>query len=145
DCFIVDAHGRDNGLRFVDINEDGFADVIVSNEKSFSLNLFVPEVYLGFKLGWSREVLRGKVGQASRLPLGRLAEENVKAGETPALLSIPMITRNGSNNGAWFHSRHLWVQNEDTSNLPDKVDRRSFDDLLTGLQPPPLSPEDSLK
>jgi len=56
-----------------------------------------------------------------------------------------MITRNGSNNGAWTRNRTLWVQNEDTANLPDKVDRRSYEDLLRGLQPPPLSPEDSLK
>src|SRR5438552_8254125 len=56
-----------------------------------------------------------------------------------------MIARNGSNNGAWVHCRTLWVQNEDTANLPDKVDRRSFDSLLAALQPPPLSPEDSLK
>ena len=56
-----------------------------------------------------------------------------------------MIARNGSNNGAWVHGRTLWVQNEDTAMLPDKVDRRTFDSLLSGLQPPPLSPEDSLK
>ena len=121
---IVDPEGRDAGLRFVDVNEDGLADVLFSNEKTFSLNLFIPEVYLGFKKGWSREVLSGRRGQFGE---------------------IPMIARNGSNNGAWLHGRTLWVQNEDTAALPDKVDRRSFDSLLAGLQPPPLSPEDSLK
>src|SRR5581483_9706944 len=30
---IVDAEGRDNGLRFVDVNGDGFDDVIFSNQK----------------------------------------------------------------------------------------------------------------
>src|ERR1051326_3932005 len=121
---IVDAQGRDNGLRFVDVNEDGFADVLFSNEKLFSLHLFIAKPYLGFGHGWSREVLKGKRGDFGE---------------------IPMITRNGSNNGAWFHSRQLWVQNEDTAALPDHVDRRSFDKLLAGLQPPPLSPQESLR
>ncbi|HWY76998.1 MAG TPA: FG-GAP-like repeat-containing protein, partial [Verrucomicrobiae bacterium] len=36
---IVDAEGRDNGLRFVDVNGDGYADVIFSNAKHYSLHL----------------------------------------------------------------------------------------------------------
>ena len=121
---FVDAQGRDNGLRFVDVNEDGFADIIFSNEKRYSFHLFIPELYLGFLPGWSREVISGNRG---------------------TLGELPMITRKGSNNGAWVNGRTLWVQNEDTATLPDKVDRRSFDSLLGGLQPPPLSPQDSLK
>lgn len=121
---IVDAQGRDNGLRFVDVNEDGFEDVLFSNEKFFSLHLFISRPYLGFGHGWSREVLAGKRGEFGE---------------------IPMITREGSNNGAWFHSRQLWVQNEGTAALPDHVDHRSFDTLLAGLQPPPLSAEQSLR
>ena len=33
-----------------------------------------------------------------------------------------MIVRDGSrpNNGAWFRSETMWVQNEDTAILPDK-------------------------
>src|SRR5207244_6558359 len=38
---IVDAEGRDNGLRFVDVNGDSFADVLFSNEESYSLHQFV--------------------------------------------------------------------------------------------------------
>ncbi len=121
---IVNETGQDNGLRFVDVNEDGFDDVLSSNEKSFSLHLFIPEIYLGFRKGWSRMVLSGQRGDFGE---------------------IPMITRKGSNNGAWIRNRTLWIQNEDTAGLPDKVDRRTFDELLRGLQPPPLSPEDSLK
>jgi hypothetical protein len=41
-----------------------------------------------------------------------------------------MIAHNGTNNGAWFHSKHLWVQNEDTAKMKDLVDRRSFEELL---------------
>ena len=45
--------------------------------------------------------------------------------------ALPMITRNGTNNGAWFHSEHLWVQNEDTASLADLVERRSYSQLLS--------------
>lgn len=120
---FVDASGRDHGLRFADINEDGYDDIVFSNEQRYSLHLFVPKWFLGFQAGWSREVLAGRRGEAGE---------------------IPMIARRGENNGAWFHSRHLWVQNEDTAHLPDLVDRRSFDGLRGGLQPKPKSPEESL-
>jgi putative membrane-bound dehydrogenase-like protein len=123
---IVDAQGRDNGLRFVDLNDDGYNDAVFSNERAFSVHLFVPKLYLGFQPGWSREVASGKRGDAGE---------------------IPMITRGGDapNNGAWFHSRHLWVQNEDTAALKDLVDRRSYADLIGGLQPKPKSPQASLE
>lgn len=123
---IVDGGGRDNGLRFVDINEDGFDDVLQSNERDYSLHLFVPEIFLGFNLGWSRLVREGQRGDPNEIPM------IVRGGENP-------------NNGAWFKSRHLWVQNEDTAKLPDLVDRRSFDDLLAGVQPPAKSPDESLQ
>jgi putative membrane-bound dehydrogenase-like protein len=121
---IVDADGHDNGLRFIDVNGDGFQDVLFSNEKFFSLHLFIPAKHLGFQVGWSRDVLVGKQGEFG---------------------AIPILSRDGHNNGGWFHSRELWIQNEDTSGLPDKVERRSFDSMMQGLQPPPLSPEESLK
>jgi putative membrane-bound dehydrogenase-like protein len=115
---LVNAAGKDNGLRFVDIDEDGHDDVIFSNEGHYGLHLFTD-----MRKGWSREVLAGQGGEPGRLP---------------------MIARNGTNNGAWFHSRSLWVHNEDTALLRDHVDRRSFNDLLEGVEPGPKSPEASL-
>ncbi|MEK7684572.1 MAG: PVC-type heme-binding CxxCH protein [Verrucomicrobiota bacterium] len=124
---LVDEQGRDRGLRFVDVNEDGFADVIFSNEEDFSLHLFTPKPapHLRWELGWTQKIKSGKRGQANE---------------------IPMMVRGGTNrnNGVWFHSRHLWAQNEDTARLPDKVDRRSFEELLAFDAPPPQSPEESL-
>jgi putative membrane-bound dehydrogenase-like protein len=124
---MVDEQGRDNGLRFVDINEDGFADVIFSNEERFAAHLFiaVPKPHLGWERGWSFQVSGGEHGDPG---------------------DIPAITRAGSNrnNGVWFHSKHLWVQNEDTAHLPDHVDRRSFAQLLIGTEAPSKSPEESL-
>ena len=125
DTSIVNAEGQDNGLRFVDVNEDGFADVLFSNEARFSVHLFVARTYLGWSQGWTREVMAGLRGDAGEIP------RFVRAG--PA-----------RNNGAWFKNRYLWVQNEDTATMPDLVDRRSFDQLLTGDLPLPKSPAESL-
>lgn len=117
---MVDPAGRDNGVRFVDVNADGLMDLIQSNEERYSLHLYIPELVLGFVPGWSRQV--------------------VNRARSPRLRGIPPIVRGGDhrNNGAWFHSGHLWVQNEETAALPDLVDRRSFSELLTGDIPLPL-------
>jgi hypothetical protein len=101
--------GKDTGLRFVDVNEDGFDDVIFSDGKRYSLHL-----WKNAEEGWATKVIEGTRGQ--------------EGGMGPV---IPMIVRpDGTNNGAWFHSRSMWVQNEDTARLPDLVDRLSFDDML---------------
>ena len=123
---ITREDGRDNGVRFVDINEDGFLDVIHSNEKRYSLHLYIPTPILGWGVGWTREVMAGLRSDAD---------------------SIPMIVRGGehNNNGAWFHSKHLWIQNEDTAHLPNLVDRRSFEELLRGVIPLPKPPDESVK
>lgn len=115
---IVDGQGRDAGLRFADINEDGFADVLFSNEDRYSLHLFT-----SLKEGWK------KVFQKQRLD-----------GD-----DMPAISRNGTNNGAWFHSKHLWVQNENTAKMKHLVAGKSFDELLEEGGPQPKSPEAALK
>jgi len=125
---IVDAQGKDNGLRFVDVNGDGFEDVIFSNAERYSLHLYVtnPVPRLGWFSGWSYESRAGKRGDAGE---------------------IPMIVRAGEfrNNGAWFHSGKMWVQNENTAQFPDVVDRRSFIQMLAWDVPPPKSPDEALK
>src|SRR5207245_2908061 len=80
-------------------------------------------LFTAMEKGWSQQVLAG-----------RRDDEN----------AIPMIAREGTNNGAWLHSRHLWVQNEDTSLLKDLVDRRSLNDLLVNVEPTAKSAEASL-
>ena len=123
---IVRQDGSDNGTRFVDINEDGFLDVLQSNEKRYSLHLYIPQPLTGWNIGWPREVTSGKRSDPN---------------------AIPMIVRGGehNNNGAWFHSRHLWIQNEDTAHLPNLVDRRSYVELLRGVLPLPKSAEESAR
>src|SRR5262249_27222462 len=55
---------QDNGLRFVDIDEDGYDDIIWSNDRDYGLYLFDP-----IKGGWTRKVLEGKAGDKNALPL----------------------------------------------------------------------------
>jgi putative membrane-bound dehydrogenase-like protein len=135
---IVNARGEDNGVRFVDINEDGYHDWLFSNEHQYGLWLFQPEFHLGWAKGWTRKVTAGK--RAS------IAGADFPAPAVPPE-EIPAIVRDGAhrNNGAWVRSRHLWFQNEDTAHLPDLVDRRSFDDLLRGPLPPALPPSEALR
>ena len=113
---IVDAEGRDAGLRLVDIDEDGKIDTLFSNDDHFSLDLFA-----SLKDGWAKHVRSGRHGDDD----------------------IPPFVRNGTNNGAWFLNRRLWVQNENTATLPDLVDRRSYAQLLEGVfesaHPPAVS------
>ena len=110
---IVDANGHDAGLRFVDVDEDGFDDVIFSNEKGSSLHLWV-----SMQKGWDRKVDVGP---------------------------MPAIAREGTSNGAWIHSRGLWVVNENTDKLPNYADRRYFNDMMASVEPAGKSPEASLK
>jgi putative membrane-bound dehydrogenase-like protein len=111
---IVDAQGRDAGLRFVDVDEDGYDDVVYSNERDYSLDLF-----RSLTAGWSRRVMADKAGKPG---------------------ALPPITRDGTNNGAWFANRAMWVQNENTDKLKDLVDRRTFAELLKEVEPEGKSP-----
>jgi putative membrane-bound dehydrogenase-like protein len=101
--------GTDTGLRLIDLDEDGNVDVVFSNEREYGIYLFTD-----LKQGWSRKVMADKAGEPGALPL---------------------IARNGKNNGFFVHSRSLWWQNENTSLLKDHVDRRSFNELLAKVEP----------
>jgi len=116
---IVDAQGRDAGLRFVDIDEDGYEDVVSSNEQKYSVDLF-----RSLGAGWSRSVVSGKAGEPG---------------------ALPPITRDGTNNGAWFAQRAMWVQNENTDKKKDLVERRDFAELLKDVEPEAKSPTASLR
>jgi putative membrane-bound dehydrogenase-like protein len=57
-----------------------------------------------------------------------------------------MIVRaDGSDNGFFVHSRHLWWQNEETAALTDLVDRRSFAQVLGNQEPGPKPPAAALR
>ncbi|MEP6664531.1 MAG: PVC-type heme-binding CxxCH protein, partial [Verrucomicrobiota bacterium] len=124
---IVNSAGEDNGLRFVDLNEDGYDDVIFSNESGYSVHLYIAQARpnLGWETGWSYRVRSGKHGEPG---------------------GIPAFVRSGPHrdNGAWFHAKQLFVQNEDTSNLPARVERQSFKEILSGAEAKPKSPAEAL-
>lgn len=117
---IVDAQGRDAGLRFVDVDEDAYDDVVFSNDDHYSLDLFH-----SINTGWSRRVLVGKAG------------DNADA--------IPRIVTSGTNNGAWFAAEHMYVVNERTDKIKDLVDQRAFAKWLKDVEPESKSPAASLR
>ena len=111
---FVDADGHNRGLRLVDVDDDARLDVMYSNEAHEGLWL-----YDSLEEAWATRVV-----------------DQPRGGKTV----IPMIARGATNNGAWFHSRGLWVQNEDTADMPDLVDRRSFNELLGNISRPARPP-----
>jgi hypothetical protein len=94
----------DTGLRLLDLDGDGKLDIIFSNEKEYGIYLFE-----NMEKGWSKKIMAGKAGDKN---------------------ALPMIARNGANNGFWVHSGHLWWANEDTVLLKNHVDKRSINELL---------------
>ncbi len=107
---IVTAEGQPAGLRFVDVNGDDRLDVVFSNHERYGIWLFKD-----MQTGWSTEVLSGKRG----------AKDPQQ--------ELPLLARpDGTDNGFFVHSGHLFWQNEDTAELPDLVDRRSFGWVLGG-------------
>ena len=102
---LLNRDGHDAGLRFRDLNADGKLDVVFANAADYSVHLFT-----SMEQGWSKTTISGKQGDENSIP--------------------PIVRGDGTNNGAWFHSDHLWVQNEQTDKLDSHVDRASYAELL---------------
>ena len=97
---LVDDQGRDAGLRFVDLNGDGYEDVVFSNDRDYSVHVFV-----SLAQGW-RQVRAGKQGEEG---------------------AVPMIVHDGTNYGAWFKEGYMWLQNENTG---FGSERHTFGELM---------------
>ena len=122
---LFDAQGRDNGLRFVDLNGDGFDDVIQSNDTGYAIYLWAGTVKanLGWKHGWPHLVSQGPAGPKAKV--------------------LPFV-HEGRDNGAWFHRDSVVWQNETVATLESESVTRTFKELIAYDVPPPKSPADSL-
>ncbi|WP_395740673.1 PVC-type heme-binding CxxCH protein [Prosthecobacter sp.] len=113
--------GRDNGVRFVDLNGDGNEDIVLSNAREYGVFLFVPKERakknLQWNEGWSQVMREGKAGDANSLPL--------------------IVRADGSDNGVTFHDSAMWVE--------ATQQRIPFSELLKVPGPAPKSPQESLK
>lgn len=89
--------------RFLDLRGAGKFDLVFADEKEFGVYLFND-----LKTGWKK----------------------LHAGKTGDPGALPMITRQGTNNGCWAHSGQLWWANEDTVMLKNNVDRRPYKELV---------------
>ncbi len=107
-----------HGIRFLDFDDDGFDDLLVSNAGHYSIDLFDT-----IQTGFSRPVLSGVRGEKP------LAEE-----------IPPLVRSDGSDNGFFTHSRHLWWQNEDTAKNLDLVERRALTAYVQNVAARPLAP-----
>ena len=84
---LVAAGFRPEQMVLVDVDEDGYHDIVFSNAERYSVDLWTPS-----DSGWTRRVMAGEQGDEHALP--------------------PIVRADGTNNGVWFNHRHMWVQNE---------------------------------
>lgn len=119
---LVDDSSRDAGLRFVDLNGDGFDDILFSNSQRYSIHLWTKMVRpeLGWLRGWSQFVRAGpRTGAKNEPPPLVGAEVRVANGE----LVVTRPARNGN---------------------PASVEHWSVKELIAFETPPPKSLEEAL-
>jgi hypothetical protein len=119
---LVDAAGTDQGLRFVDLNQDGAEDLVLSNDRKSWIYLFD-----GPEKGWAKKVTEGKAGDPD---------------------APPSIVYRGALNGVWFRDGVMVQMNEFTAKNREYTILRPYDQLLkkvtrTGSQPSGLNAADA--
>jgi putative membrane-bound dehydrogenase-like protein len=114
------------GWRLVDLNEDGHEDLVVSNAEGYGVYLFNPveKKNVDWKVGWTQVLREGKPGDANSLPL--------------------LVRADGREKGVWFKQGAMWVQNDDTDELADKVKKIPYAELLRVPGPAARGPAESL-
>ncbi len=119
---LVDENGEDAGLRFVDLNGDGFNDILSSSSKRFAIFLWTKDVqpHLGWTRGWTQFV--------------RAGERTGNPGEPPNLVGSE-VTVVGD---------QLAVTRRDPSGSLTLVERYSTKSLIAYDASPAKSPEDGL-
>lgn len=122
EAMLVDAAGRDAGLRFVDLNGDGFDDVLFSNSERYGIYLWNTKVRpdLGWLRGWSQIVRAGlRRGDRNEPPSLVGAKVELKDGQ--------LVIRRPASAGA--------------DNPPERINAR---ELIAFEMPPPKTPVEAL-
>ncbi|MDB6071010.1 MAG: hypothetical protein JWL81_2181, partial [Verrucomicrobiales bacterium] len=119
---LEDGEGRDAGLRFVDLNGDGFDDILFSNDTRFGLYLWAKNVqpHLGWVRGWSHVVREGPRTGAAVEP-SSVAGADVRIGD--GVLTITRPSADGQ---------------------PAVVEKIGAKKLIAFDVPPPKSPAEAL-
>lgn len=119
---VLDAQGKDSGLRWVDLNGDGFEDLIQSNPEGYAIHLWNRTVRaeLGWTQGWSQFVRSG---------LRTGADD-----EPPSLVGTTVRVADGV----------LIIETPATGAQPARTQRLSARELIAVRMPPPKSPEEAL-
>lgn len=127
---MVDADGKYNGLAFVDLNQDGFDDIVQSNESGSLVYLWAANVKsdLGWKAGWPHEVRNTK----------QKGDYGTMTGPT-----LPPFTMDGENAGLWFTRDSIYIQNEWTAHIDGKAWHRKFKDIIAFELPPAKNPTEA--
>ncbi len=119
---LVDERGHDAGLRFVDLNGDGFDDILFSNPERYAIHLWNKEVRpdLGWTRGWSQFV---KADERTGTP-----------NEPPSVVGADVSIEDGE----------LLIARPAHNGQPAAIERRSARKLIAFAMPPPKSPTEAL-
>ena len=119
---LADDNGKDAGLRFVDLNGDGFDDILFSNPQRHAIHLWSKNVRLdlGWTRGWSQFVRAGERAGAAKEP--------------PSVVGAEVRIEDGQ----------LIITRPAVEGKPAMVERRSLKELIAFDMPPPKSPEEAL-
>ncbi len=120
--WLVDGDNNDAGLRFADLNGDGFDDIIFSNPQRFAIHLWTKNVRpdLGWTRGWSQFV--------------RADARTGAVNEPPSLVGADVRIENGQ----------LVITRPAKDGKPASIERLSAKQLIAFDMPPPKSPEEAL-